>query len=406
MGNRYGAAPQHDDYDYEQLRVRRPKHRQKPTPKLKQKLNVAVGNVDVTIYLTVTILVIIGVIMVFSASYVHASNRAVFQNDAFYFLRRNGIFAIMGFIAMNVIGRVNYKHWRKGIWPLYFGTLGLLLLVTIIGTTTGGATRWLWGFQPSELAKASLIFTIAHLVDKYPSALKSWFNLGLYSALVTAVVVLVLIPGGFSSALILAGIGFGMIFIASPYIWRFIIPGGLVAGAAAAYLFISAHLGLDFRGARIQAWRDPFADPLGVGFQTIQSLYAVATGGLFGFGIGNSRQASFIPEPQNDMIFAIIVEELGLAGAGVILLLFGILIWRGIIVAMKAPDTFSSMIAIGIVFTIAFQVVINVGVVTNTIPNTGVNLPFISYGGTSLMVMMGLAGVLLAISRNSKMDAT
>ena len=415
MSNRYGAAPQLDeeysDYYLEESYARRPKPRYKnesrQAPKAKALENIE--NADFTIYLVVTVLVLIGVVMVFSASYTMAANRVRFDNNAFYFLIRNGIFATAGFVAMNLISRINYRFWRKGVWPLYFGTLGLLFLVTIMGRDAYGATRWLavpiiGGFQPSEVAKAAIIFTLAHLVDKYPGALKTWDNLFIFSGIVGAVVVLVLMPGGFSTGLILSAIGFGMIFIASPYIWRFIIPGGIGISAAATYLVISARFGLDFRGARIQAWLDPWSDQLGVGFQTIQSLYAVATGGWFGIGIAESRQVSFIPEPHHDMIFAIIVEELGLLGASVILILFAIFIWRGILVAMRAPDTFGSMLAIGIVFAVAFQTIINVGVVTNTIPNTGVTLPFISYGGTSLMISMALAGILLSISRFSKAE--
>ncbi|MCL2386064.1 MAG: putative lipid II flippase FtsW [Defluviitaleaceae bacterium] len=419
-GGRYNAAPRrerYDDYDeqydYEQQeQARRPKlKRLDSVAKPKAKQNVHVGNVDITIYLVVTILVLIGVVMVFSASYAMAANRAVFDNDAFFFLRRNGLFAIAGFIAMNIISRISYEIWQKVAWITYLTAIGLLIAVIVGGAVVGGAARWvelpvIGRFQPSEVAKASLIFTIAYLVDKYPNALRTWAGLGIYSGLVATIVVLVLIPGGFSTALIIAVIGFGMIFIASPYIWRFVVPG--VAGIAliALYLFLDATFGTGFRGRRLTAWLDPWSDPLGIGFQPIQSLYAVATGGWFGLGIGESRQASFLPEPQNDMIFAIIVEELGLVGAALILILFGIFIWRGIIVAMKAPDTFSSMVAIGIVFAIAFQTVINVGVVTNTIPNTGVTLPFISYGGTSLMVSMALTGILLSISKYSKVEKT
>ncbi|MCL2225102.1 MAG: putative lipid II flippase FtsW [Defluviitaleaceae bacterium] len=415
MGNRYGGAAQEHDYEEHYLqkkRARKPKKKKEKNPSAKSLQAVDIGNVDITIYLVVTILVLIGVVMVFSASYSMAANRIRFNNDAFYFLRRNGVFALVGFAAMNIISQFNYRHWRRGVWPLYFGTLGLLFLVTVMGRDAQGATRWLevpiiGGFQPSEVAKVAIIFTIAHLIDKYPDALgkrgqEGWINLAIFCSVVVAVVVLVLMPGGFSSALILSSIGFGMIFIASPYIWRFIIPGILGVGGVALYLFLDAYFGLGFRGARVQAWLDPWAFHDTVGFQTINALYAVATGGWFGIGIGESRQVSFIPEPQHDMIFAIIVEELGLVGAGLILVLFGIFIWRGIIIAMRAPDTFSSMIAIGIVFAFAFQTVINVGVVTNTIPNTGVTLPFISYGGTSLMVSMALAGVLLSISKYTK----
>ena len=329
-------------------RAHRPKYENRHREIPKSKAEILIGNVDITIYLVATILVIIGVIMVFSASYATAANREIFNKDAFYFLKRNGVWAIMGFIAMNVISRVHYDIFRKFVWVLYFGVILGLITVILGGFAVGGAQRWLaipviGQFQPSELAKAAVIFAVAHLVAKYPNALKSWSNLFIFSGMVAVIVGLVALPGGFSTSLIISAIGFGMIFIASPYILRFFVIGGIGVSLVAAYLAISTYLGIDFRGERITAWLDPWSDPLGVGFQPIQSLYAVATGGWFGLGIGQSRQASFIPEPQNDMIFAIIVEELGLVGAGLILLLFAIFIWRGIIIAMKAPDTFSSM---------------------------------------------------------------
>jgi len=411
--NRYGSAHEneYDAYYLSQERKRRPKKKAKQQEKSEpvQKAQVNLGNVDVSVLFVVIILVLIGVVMVFSASYAMAANRPRFNNDAFYFLWRNGAFAITGFAAMYAISRVNYKWWRKGVWILYIGTLVLLGAVVVMGRDAYGATRWLelpiiGQFQPSELGKAAIIFMMAHLVDKYPNALRTWSNLGLFCLAVFVPVGMILLPGGFSTALIVATVGAGMIFIASPYVLRFFVFGGLGVSAAAAYLFASARLGLDFRGARIQAWLNPFDFPDTVGFQTINALYAVATGGLFGIGIGESRQVSFIPEPHHDMIFAIIVEELGLVGATLILVLFGIFIWRGIVISMRAPDTFSSMLAIGIVIAIAAQTIINVGVVTNTIPNTGVTLPFISYGGTSLLVSMALAGILLGISRFSKSE--
>ncbi|MCL1878537.1 MAG: putative lipid II flippase FtsW [Defluviitaleaceae bacterium] len=416
MAQRGSAAPQRDDYDYDdeqyyyypETRVRRPQHKDREQATLRPKLDILIGNIDMTLFFVVTILVIIGIIMVLSASH---ARMAIVQDDAFYLLRRNIPFALFGFVAMNVAARVHYVYLRKFVWVLYAGTVFFLVMVIVGGLAVGGATRWfelpvIGQFQPSELAKASVIFAVAHLVDKYPTALKSWSNLFIFAGMVAVLVALVWAPGGFSQGLIVGSIGFGMIFIASPYIWRFVVMGVSAVAGVAAYLGITALLGTGFRGARVMAWLDPWADRggRGVGYQIVQSLYAVASGGMFGEGIGQSMQASSIPEVHNDMIFAVIVEELGLVGAGLILLLFAIFIWRGIVVAMRAPDTFSSMIAIGIVFAIGFQAVINVGVVTNTIPNTGVTLPFISYGGTSLVVFMGLAGVLLNISKYSKAE--
>jgi len=200
----------------------------------------------------------------------------------------------------------------------------------------------------------------------------------------------------------MAVIGFGIIFIASPHTLRFIIAGiGGVSSVVAYLVYAAANTG-SFRGGRLMAWLDPFADPTGKGYQTVQSLYAIASGGWFGLGLGQSRQKTFIPEAHNDIIFSIVCEELGLAGAAIVILLFSILIWRGFKVAMNAPDTFGSLTAAGIVVTIAAQVIINIAVVTNTIPNTGVSLPFISSGGTALVVMMGMVGILLNISRYSR----
>ena len=383
------------------------KPKTKPEPRTVHKTQepetvVNVGSMDYTIYLVVVLLTLIGVVMVFSASYVDAANRVRFNNDAFYFLRRNGLMALGGFVLMNIVAHVNYEHYRRLAPLIFLITIGLLVAVVFIGVTTQGAQRWLpfpviRQFQPSEVAKAATIFIFAYMIEKSPKALHSWKGL-FFFLLVLSIVALLVFYGGFSSGLIVTVIGLGMIFIASPHIWRFIVIGGLGAAGAAAVLTF----GPGFRIARIRAWQDPWAYSCGIGFQTIQSLYAIASGGLFGSGIGQSRQATFVPEAHHDIIFAIVVEELGLIGAGMILLLFAILIWRGIKVALNAHSTFAAMTAIGIVLAFAFQALINVAVVTNTIPNTGVTLPFISYGGTSLIVSMALTGVLLNISKYTK----
>ncbi|MCL2527600.1 MAG: putative lipid II flippase FtsW [Defluviitaleaceae bacterium] len=367
---------------------------------------VSVGSMDYTIYLVVVLLTLIGVVMVFSASYVEAANRVAFNNNPFHFLQRNAIMAVLGFIVMNIMANVSYEHLRRFAPLIYLITLGLLIAVVIIGLASHGAQRWLPfpvidRFQPSEVAKAATIFMLAFMIDKAPTSLHSWKGLMVFGFILGVITALVLY-GGFSSALIVAVIGFGMIFIASPHIWRFILAGVAGVSAIVGYLVYDATFGDGFRGARFRAWLDPWAYAETRGFQVIQSLYAIASGGLFGSGIGQSRQATFVPEAHHDIIFAIIVEELGLIGASMILLLFGIFIWRGIKVALNAHSTFAAMTAIGIVLAIAFQALINIAVVTNSIPNTGVTLPFISYGGTSLIVSMGLTGVLLNISRYTK----
>ena len=201
----------------------------------------------------------------------------------------------------------------------------------------------------------------------------------------------------FSSALLVGLMGATILFVASPRVWYFgaAIAAAVPLGAIAILLF-------PYRIGRIKTWLDPWADPTGTGFQTIQSLYAVASGGLFGLGLGQSRQKTFIPEAYNDIIFAIICEELGLIGAALVIMLFAVLIWRGIKIAMNAKDSFGMLVATGVTAVIAFQSIINIGVVTNTIPNTGQPLPFVSYGGTSLLFLMGMVGILLNISRYPK----
>ena len=384
-----------------------------PPPRSKPKTRVArkpqvevrvVGSVDYALLFTVSILVLIGVVMVFSASYMMASSRVLFNNDPFWFLRNNIYFAAAGFLVMLALANVSYEIIRP-FSPFIYG-LGVFLLVLVItiGIATSGAQRWLelpiiGQFQPSEVARAALIFLIAYIIEKFPGMSRNIKGLLFLAITVALVAGLIAYPGGFTVALITMSIGFAMIAVASPFFWRFAALGGVGAIFVAAFLWWQSITDGGFRGTRFNAWLDPFSDPLGSGFQIIQSLYAIASGGWFGLGVGNSQQASFIPEPQNDIIFAIIVEELGFFGATAIIALFGLFIWRGIIISMRAPDTYSSMVALGIVFAIGFQAIINIAVVTNTIPNTGVNLPFISYGGTSLLVSMAMVGVLLNISR-------
>ena len=371
-----------------------------------EKKNVHVGSMDVSIYLVVTILILIGIIMVFSASYASAAMSSRWNHDAFFFLRRKGIIAIVCFIVMNLLANLSYEMIRPFSWLVYAITVGLLIAVVFVGIASGGAQRWLpfpiiERFQPSEIAKVTTIFFIAFLVERFPRALHSWSGLFGFTAVIGVNAALVFY-GDFSGSIIVAGIGFGLVFIASPHFWRFIIAGGSGVAAVGLFLWWDSVFAGGFRGRRFTVWLDPFSEQMDMGFQIVNSLYAVAMGGWFGVGIGQSRQALILPEAHNDIIFAIIVEELGFVGAALILTLFGILVWRGVIVALKAPDMFSSMTAFGIVFALAFQTIINIAVATNSIPNTGVTLPFISYGGTSLLVSTAMAGVLLNISRYSK----
>ena len=356
------------------------------------------GSIDYTLCFVTVVLVLIGIVVIFSASFHQAATRF---GNMFLFVRAQSIFAVMGFTVMYIMSKIPYRLLVRSGWPLYIVSSVMLVYVAIAGELVGGARRWIdlpiiGRFQPSEVMKVAIIMLVAYMVFRDRRMLDTWKGFFFLSGIVGFAMSLVLLGRSLSVALIIAMIGMGMIFVASPHIMRFIVMGAAAVGSLVLYLTV---LSQDFRGERVNAWLDPFSDPRGIGYQTIQSLYAIASGGLFGLGIGQSRQKSFIPEPQHDMIFAIVAEELGFAGAALILVLFGILIWRGIRIAINATDMFGSLVATGIVLMIACQTIINVAVVTNSIPNTGMPMPFISYGGTSLLVSMFLIGVLLNISR-------
>jgi len=363
-----------------------------------------VGSVDYMLLLVTIVLVLFGVIMVFSSSYVLAGIR---MGDPFHFLRRNIMFAAAGFGIMLFLSSFNYELIRPMSTFIYGISVVLLIMVIFFGETRGGATRWIMipginvEFQPSEVARAAIIFMMAYIVERYPKSPRTFYGIVFLGGVVGLLVILIALPGGMSVSIITAAIGLALIAVASPHFWKLVAAGGVGGALVGGYLWWEYVTEASFRGGRFGVWLDPFSDPSDLGYQTVQSLYAIAGGRWFGRGMGNSLQASFVPEPHNDIIFSIIVEEFGFAGAMLVLILFAIFIWRGIITSMRAPDTFSSMVALGIVFAIGFQAAINIGVVTNTIPNTGVNLPFISYGGTSLLVSMAMVGVLLNISRYS-----
>ncbi len=394
-----GALRKNDnDFNYENKR----RNSYKKNKEQKQVV-IAVGSIDYTTLLITSILLLIGVVMVFSAGYYNAATRKEFNYDMYYFLKKQGFFAILGFSVMMFMSQINYRYLMRLGFPLYIVSNILLIWVAIGTVASHGAKRWIelpviGRFQPSELSKVAVILLISFIIHKHKNILKNWGGFLLCCGIVGLTMGLVLL-GNLSTALIVGIIGFGTIFVASPHVLRFVIAGMTAVGGLVSYI---AFFSKGFRGERFDAWLDPFADPRGYGFQIIQSLFAIASGGPFGLGIGQSRQKSFIPEPHNDFIFSIICEELGAVGAAIVLILFAVLIWRGIKIAMEATDVFGTMVATGIILMIASQVIINVAVVTNSIPNTGVPMPFISYGGTALLITMFLMGILLNISRHSK----
>ena len=366
---------------------------------------ILVSGHDSILFFTIVTLVIFGVIMIFSSSYYKAANSADFGNNMYYFLVKQGLAVGLGFVGMLVISGINYHVLGKWlIFGLYLVANGLLVYVRLFGKRINGAWRWIeipvfGSFQPSEFAKIVVIIAIAWYIARDAKRAATLKGMAFCGAIALIPCALVFWGNNLSTAMIIGIIAFVMVFASSPYFFRFIAAGAGAVSLLVGYLAF----GGGFRSDRFAIWKNPFLDPTDKGFQTVQSLFAVASGGLFGLGLGQSHQKLiFMPEPYNDFIFAIICEELGFFGAAALLGLFVILIWRGIVVALNACDLFGTLIALGTVVLIASQVIINVGVVTNTIPNTGIPLPFISYGGTSVLFIMCMMGVLLNISRYSK----
>lgn len=354
--------------------------------------------IDYTVLILVLILVMFGLVMVFSSSYYYAMTDSRF-NDKFYFFSRQFRWAIVGIVAMVMCMSINTEFFRRISVLAYGGIILILMAVLVIGVATKGSQRWLevlgTSFQPSEFAKFIIIIFMSGFVIKHRQWLNGNFMMFIKCALPVIIAAGLIATENLSTGIVVMAVGLMIMFVASNKVMNFVVFGMLGFLGFVVLVVIEP-----YRMARIKGWLDPWSDLIGNGYQIVQSLYAVASGGLFGLGIGQSRQKTFIPESYNDIIFSIICEELGLVGAIVVILLFLILIWRGIKIAMTAKDKYSSYAATGIVTMIAVQVIINIAVVTNTMPNTGMPMPFISYGGTSLVVTMASMGLLLNISRD------
>ena len=356
--------------------------------------------IDYTVLILVLILVMFGLVMVFSSSYYYAMTEPKF-NDKFYFFARQLRWSIVGLVAMIMCMSVNTEFFRRVSGIAYIFIIGILGVVLVVGVATKGSQRWLevlgTSFQPSEFAKFIMIIFMSDYVIKNKNKLNGNFKSFLIFSIPLLLAFILIAKENLSTGIVVMAVGFMIMFVASNRVGNFVVFGML--GVLGFILLVIVE---PYRMDRIKGWFDPWSDPSDTGYQVIQSLFAVASGGLFGLGIGQSRQKTFIPESYNDIIFAIICEELGLVGAIVVILLFALLIWRGTKIAMTAKDKYSSYMATGITTMIAVQVIINISVVTNSIPNTGMPMPFISYGGTSLVVMMASMGLLLNISRDCK----
>ncbi len=364
---------------------------------------------DYSLVFIVLFLLGFGLIMVYSASAYEASVSEKLGYDAAYYFKKQAMAAALGLAAMVVVSKIPYHFWEKFAIPAYIVSAVLIILVlTPLGYEANGARRWLRlgiSIQPAEIAKLAMILFLSSFIYSMGNAIRTRKGFLVVLCVPLPICALVwFITENMSSAIIIFGIALLMLFVASPDYKKFFLIA--VIGVVAVVLFVFAFKQLEgsellgVRGARVLAWMDPEAYASGKGFQTLQALYAIGSGGIFGKGLGQSMQKlGFLPEIQNDMIFALVCEELGLFGGIAIVLMFLLLIWRFMVIANNASDLFGALLVVGVLGHIAIQVILNIAVVTNTIPNTGISLPFISYGGSSVMFLLIEIGLVLSVAR-------
>ena len=356
-------------------------------------------HVDIVFLVLLLLLLGIGLVMLYSASYAQSLYDTGYQISTRY-LQKQAVCAAIGLVAMAVLSRIPAVLWQRLAWPLYGVSILLLLSVLVVGESVNGARRWIniagLQFQPSEIAKFTMIVLFARLTRSFGAGTKEFRYgvLGFGSALLGILVPLAL-EKHLSAIMLMGMVAVVMMFVAGTS------PKWLLAGAGAAVVFVVVYISfMGYAGDRVTAWLYPEGDPSDTGYQILQSLYAIGSGGLFGLGLGKSRQKYlYLPFQYNDYIFAVVCEELGLAGALLIVALFAALILRGYWIALHARDRFSTVLASGLVTLIAVQTILNLCVVTNLLPSTGIALPFFSYGGTALAVNLGEMGIVLGISR-------
>ncbi|MBR4111238.1 MAG: putative lipid II flippase FtsW [Clostridia bacterium] len=369
------------------------------------KISLIVKNksLDYGLLIVVLVLLAIGLVTVLSAS-AHYSLRT--EGDSYFYVKKQLLFAVVGIISMLIISRIDYRILNSRISYVLLGIAFIMLCLVFvpgIGVTRNDATRWIniagFQFQPSEIMKVAMIFFIATTISKNPKKIKQfWSGFVPYLVLIGAIAVLLLLEPHMSATIIIAVIAIAMIFVAGAK-FSHLIPIGLVGVIGAIILAYTS----EYRWKRVMIFLDPWQDARGDGYQIIQSLYAIGSGGLFGVGLGKSVQKYlYIPEPHNDFIFAIWSEEMGLLGVILVILLFGIFIWRGITIALKAPDMFGSLVATGVTVMIGIQAIFSIAVVSSSMPVTGIPLPFFSYGGTALVILLSCVGILLSVSRQSR----
>lgn len=396
------------------------------------------GGIDIWFLIIVLALLCIGLVMMFSAGYPYALNK---YGDSTYFIRRQAFFAVIGIAAMLLLSRVNPAVWNKFALPVCAVTIGLLLIVFVLPQYRAGFYRWInlgfTTFQPSEIAKFAIIVAGAYVYNKYakkmssvkpaktPLASKvnkkvgfglvreSWVPTWIFGAFFVICGVLVFLENHLSGCILIMAIGIVMMFLGGVRSRWFILGFSVVAVAATLmciYIMTtrdseSTNFLKGYMQERIVGWLDKDFEPRGVRWQTNQALYAIGSGGFFGKGLGNSTQKyMYVSEPQNDMVFSIVCEELGFVGAAIIIVLFVMLLYRGVVIGLNANSRFNALLAMGLVFQVGLQVMLNIAVASDSIPNTGISLPFFSYGGTSLVMLLSEMGIVLSVSRSGRLN--
>ena len=368
---------------------------------------------DYSLLFTIIFLTVFGLIMIYSSSYYNAQVNG--QSPSYYMVRQAQI-AFAGFVMMLVISKMNYHFFARFTIPAIVVSYVCMLLVnfTSLGIEVNGKKRWLGTrslrIQPAELVKVTVILVLAVIITKLGKKINEWRVWGMLAALIGPLALLVTV-NNLSSGIIIVGIAFVMMFVACKRKWPFVLTAALIAAVilfAEPVALALEQVGIlhEYQLERILVWKEPEAYAQEGGFQVLQGLYAIGSGGLLGKGLGQSIQKlSFLPEPQNDMIFAIICEELGLFGAVSVILIFLFMLYRFMVIAGNAPDLFGALLVVGVMAHIAIQVVLNIAVVTNVIPNTGITLPFISYGGTSVLFLMIEMGMVLSVSNQIRLES-
>ena len=366
---------------------------------------------DYSLLFTIAFLIMFGLLMIYSASSYKA--QLDYNGNAAYFMTRQGVIALGGFAFMILISRLDYRWYAKFYKLAIAVSWFMMIAVSFVGRRVNGKRRWLGvgplSFQPTELVKITIIVSVAALLVKLGRDVDRPAGLARIAMVVLPLAAIVA-ANNLSSGIIIAGIGFVMLFVASrKKLWYFLVmaAGGLVIAFAPQIGngLRAIHLLKPYQLNRINVWKNPEAFASDGGYQVLQGLYAIGSGGLFGKGLGESIQKlGFVPEAQNDMIFSIICEELGLFGAVSLILVFMFMIYRFMVIASNAPDLFGCLLVVGVMAHIAIQVILNIAVVTNTIPNTGITLPFISYGGTSIVFLEAEMGMVLSVSNQIKLE--